>query len=684
MLGSRSRICILGLVIAVAVAIDRPAAADAQVFNRPTTRPSAAQQPSEQLSPAQLPSARVSPAQLSSAQPSLAQLSSARTITPAWHEWIPAGFHAVRNLQYVLYGSPSQTLDVYVPDHFTAPRPLIIWVHGGAWMSGDKTGAPGLAFLTHGFVMASINYRLSGEATYPAQIEDCRSAIRFLRANAARFDIDPTRIGVWGHSAGGHLVALLGATNGHRGYTYLLPAPVVNAVTGNLKNATFNASGFRPAFSPAAGNLPLQANFKTAANQACLMPVSGSFATALSGPFASNDHAAIPATPPATPTAAYAAAAGSAPFAIPSATADASAMPGAAAATAASSTTSTYGVNAISSSADHSTTPTASGDAAGISATGGASVAIPSYAIRGGVDQNPAVQSWALPNASISSGAFQSDAVQSQAVAGGADSGRIGQSESTETYAYPKNQTPDNRLQAFSNSVNAQLPGNGFGYRYATGNNNFQASVGAAFGGSFGARNNFGGNFAGNAPANAAAVNAAPADGAPAGSGDASGNNAAASKAPRIIFVDQVSSDVQAVCDWYGPTDLLSMGTNTPGGRPIVRLLGAPQPSVPALAAAASPLDQVGHAALPPFLIMHGDVDPIVPVRQSQIFYARLKQAGDRVQLVILPHTGHGDGLFHSSGAYWTVVNFFDRALRAAPPAMALKSTADSRRVSAN
>jgi acetyl esterase/lipase len=132
--------------------------------------------------------------------------------------WIPAGFHSIRDLAYVPHAKRSQLLDVYVPDVATAPRPLMIWIHGGGWSSGDKSAPPGMGLLLRGYVVASINYRLSREAVFPAQIYDCKAAVRFLRAHAREFDIDPTRIGVWGCSAGGQLAALLGTTNGRREY----------------------------------------------------------------------------------------------------------------------------------------------------------------------------------------------------------------------------------------------------------------------------------------------------------------------------------------------------------------------------------------------------------------------------------------------------------------------------------
>jgi len=94
--------------------------------------------------------------------------------------------------------------------------PAVIWVHGGGWEAGNKEeGLYRSALLCErGYVCASIEYRLSQEAVFPAQIEDCKCAVRFIRANAKSFGVDPERIGVWGASAGGHLVALLGTSAG--------------------------------------------------------------------------------------------------------------------------------------------------------------------------------------------------------------------------------------------------------------------------------------------------------------------------------------------------------------------------------------------------------------------------------------------------------------------------------------
>lgn len=125
---------------------------------------------------------------------------------------IPEGTRVLRDLAYIPNGHERQKLDLYLPGQSegTAPLPIIVWVHGGAWLAGSKENSPSARFLRYGYAAASINYRLSQHAIFPAQIEDCKAAIRFLRANADKYNIDPDRIGVWGASAGGHLVALLG------------------------------------------------------------------------------------------------------------------------------------------------------------------------------------------------------------------------------------------------------------------------------------------------------------------------------------------------------------------------------------------------------------------------------------------------------------------------------------------
>lgn len=96
---------------------------------------------------------------------------------------------------------------------FKTRLPLVIYIHGGAFLIGDKENTVPLELLSQGYAVASINYRLSNQAKFPAQIEDCKAAIRWLRANAARFPIDTERFGVFGHSAGGYLAAMLGTAS---------------------------------------------------------------------------------------------------------------------------------------------------------------------------------------------------------------------------------------------------------------------------------------------------------------------------------------------------------------------------------------------------------------------------------------------------------------------------------------
>lgn len=120
----------------------------------------------------------------------------------------------MHDIPYLAGASPRQTLDLYLPDRAHASMPAVLWIHGGAWECGDKNPCPVRDFAERGYVIASVGYRLSDEAAFPSQLQDCKSAVRWLRAHAVEHGIDPARIGVWGGSAGGHLAALLGTT-GH-------------------------------------------------------------------------------------------------------------------------------------------------------------------------------------------------------------------------------------------------------------------------------------------------------------------------------------------------------------------------------------------------------------------------------------------------------------------------------------
>jgi acetyl esterase/lipase len=154
------------------------------------------------------------------------------------------GVIALPDVEYSnLVGYRPLLLDIYMPQEAAALHPLVIWIHGGGWNRGDsRTSGPiadypaTLATLAaHGYVVASVNYRLSGEARFPAQIQDIKAAIRFLRANAPKYGIDPARILLWGGSAGGHLAALAATSCGVAAFE---PQPS----TGRLTRAAANAA----------------------------------------------------------------------------------------------------------------------------------------------------------------------------------------------------------------------------------------------------------------------------------------------------------------------------------------------------------------------------------------------------------------------------------------------------------
>ncbi len=132
------------------------------------------------------------------------------------YEEVPDTVECISNVIYGQVGDTSLKMDILSPYHQTSDSlPVILFIHGGNWSGGSKEDNLGMlsGYAESGYLCASIDYRLSDEAIFPAQIEDCKAAIRFLRANAEKYNIDTNHIGVWGSSAGGHLAALMGASN---------------------------------------------------------------------------------------------------------------------------------------------------------------------------------------------------------------------------------------------------------------------------------------------------------------------------------------------------------------------------------------------------------------------------------------------------------------------------------------
>ena len=122
-------------------------------------------------------------------------------------------FHTYEALEYASPDGVALLMDLRVPDG-VGPHPVILYLHSGAWITGDRFGGPAIRQASRGYAVASIEYRLAPDHIWPAQVEDAKAAVRWLRANAIRFDLDPNRIAVFGTSAGGHIAAVLGTSGG--------------------------------------------------------------------------------------------------------------------------------------------------------------------------------------------------------------------------------------------------------------------------------------------------------------------------------------------------------------------------------------------------------------------------------------------------------------------------------------
>ncbi len=132
---------------------------------------------------------------------------------------LPKGIKMEKDIAYMEGGDEAQKLDIYLPEMpGDKPLPLIVHIHGGGWWAGSKFPCPVAGMVLKGYAVASVEYRFSQKAKFPAQIQDCQAAIRWLRAHAKQYNIDTEHVGVIGGSAGGHLSALVGTSGGKNAF----------------------------------------------------------------------------------------------------------------------------------------------------------------------------------------------------------------------------------------------------------------------------------------------------------------------------------------------------------------------------------------------------------------------------------------------------------------------------------
>jgi acetyl esterase/lipase len=170
---------------------------------------------------------------------------------------VPATPHAAveRGIVYCTNAGVALTMDVYYPSQASAtPTPAVLYVHGGGWEHGSSSlgginASIAQALTARGMLVAAVNYRLAPEYLWPAQIVDIKCAVRYLRANAQQYGIDPSKIGAWGGSAGGHLVSMLGTAGPNAGFDtgqYLQQSSSVQAVVDMFGPADLTAGGWGP------------------------------------------------------------------------------------------------------------------------------------------------------------------------------------------------------------------------------------------------------------------------------------------------------------------------------------------------------------------------------------------------------------------------------------------------------
>lgn len=165
----------------------------------------------------------------------------------------PSTAPVLKDIPYRTVGDKTLRLDLYRPEQASGRLPVIVWIHGGAWLAGSKSHClpERMDFVRKGYVVASVDYRLSDAAKFPAQIEDCKAAIRWLRAHAEEYNLDTNRFAAWGDSAGGHLVGLLGTTGDIRDFDtgeYLDQSSAVQVVCNYYGPSDFAAFVTTPGY----------------------------------------------------------------------------------------------------------------------------------------------------------------------------------------------------------------------------------------------------------------------------------------------------------------------------------------------------------------------------------------------------------------------------------------------------
>lgn len=155
--------------------------------------------------------------ELKAARANVGRVAPAAGRKPGGQAQVPDSIEVKRDISYAGTDNPRQKLDLYLPKKRATdkPLPVVVFIHGGGWRAGDKSSGAGNVsrFVASGdYAGVSVGYRLTNEAQWPAQIHDCKAAIRWIRGNAKELNLDPDKIAVWGSSAGGHLVSMLGTS----------------------------------------------------------------------------------------------------------------------------------------------------------------------------------------------------------------------------------------------------------------------------------------------------------------------------------------------------------------------------------------------------------------------------------------------------------------------------------------